>query len=139
MESQPLEWEQLLVSLRHGLPQPVREDVALDGSTMMIGGDPPEVIVRVTGSSLTVSEFAVEWPGPHDVVPSPVELGTLIWPLLPGVQAMRIVAALIAAARDLRRSTYTECRLCERSLPPEAMRDGEVCLRCAQSQPEPSR
>ena len=133
MESQPLEWEELLASLRHGLPQPVREEVSADGSTILIGGDPGEVVVRLTIASLTVLEYAVEWQGPHDSVVAPVELGTLRWPELPGVQAMRAVDALVAAARDLRRSKYTTCRLCERPHPPEAMHDDEVCQRCAQA------
>ena len=138
MESQPLEWEELLTSVRHGLPQPVREETALDGSTVIIGGDPAEVVVRLTGTSLTVSEYALEWPGPLDAVPAPVKLGSLRWPRLPGVLALRVIDALVAAARDLRRSTYAMCLSCDRLQPPEAMQDDEVCRECARAHPEPS-
>ncbi len=135
MESRPLEWEELLVSVGHELPQPVREETVSDGSTIMVGGDPAEVVVRLTGSSLTVSEYSVEGPGPLDAVPAPVKLGTLHWPRLPGVLALRVIAVLVAAARDLRRSTYVTCIVCERLQPPEAMHDDETCRSCAQTHP----
>lgn len=132
MESEPLQWETLVASLVHELPQPVKRETALDGATVFVGGDPGEVVVRLTDSSLTVSEFAVGWDGPQTPVTQPVELGRLQWQWLPGVEAMHVLRALIDAARHSRRSKYRQCRMCEQVNPPEWMDDEEVCHSCAE-------
>lgn len=132
MDSEPLAWEALVASLTHELPQPVKQETALDGATLFVGGDPGEVVVRLTDDVLTVSEFAVEWQGPSMPVTRPIELGRFHWAWLPGVEAMRVLLALIEAARQSRRLKYRLCRICERAKPPEAMHDSEVCQTCAE-------
>jgi hypothetical protein len=129
-----LAWEALVASLAHELPQPVKQETALDGATVFVGGDPGEVVVRLTDAVLTVSEFAVEWPGPHTPVTRPIELGRVHWPWLPGVEAMRVLLVLIEAARQSRLSKYRRCGMCEQVRPPEWMYDGEVCQTCAEGQ-----
>jgi hypothetical protein len=94
VESEPLAWEALVASLVHELPQPVKHETALDGATVFVGGDPGEVVVRLTDAVLTVSEFAVEWQGPHTPVTRPIELGRVHWQWLPGVDTMRVLLAL---------------------------------------------
>ena len=81
---------------------------------------------------LTVLEYAVEWEGPHHPVTRPITLGTVNWKQLPGVDTIRVLEALINAARESRRSKYRPCRICEETKPPEGMHDEEVCQRCAE-------
>jgi hypothetical protein len=130
MESEPLEWEELVASLTHELPQPVRGELAPDGATVYIGGEPPEVVVRLPEASLSVSEFAVDWRGPHESVVRPVKLGAIRWRRLPGVEAVRLMDSLIRAARDRRRSAYRPCHVCEQPTPPELMQDDDTCQSC---------
>ena len=104
MDSEPLAWEALVASLVHELPQPVKQETALDGATVFVGGDPGEVVVRLTDDVLTVSEFAVEWQGPRTLVARPIELGRFYWAWLPGVETMRVLLVLIEAARQSRRA-----------------------------------
>ena len=132
MDSEPLAWEALVTSLVHELPQPVKHETALDGATVFVGGDPGEVVVRLTDDVLTVSEFAVEWQGPRTPVTRPIELGRLHWPWLPGVEAMRVLLVLIEAARQSRRSKYRPCLICEQARPPEMMTDEDVCQTCTE-------
>jgi hypothetical protein len=134
MESEPLAWHALVASLAHELPQPVTHETALDGATLFVGGDPGEVVVRLTDDVLTVSEFAVEWQGPHTPVTRPVELGRVHWAWLPGVEAMSVLNALIEAARRSRRAKYRRCGACEQVKPPEWMHDEDVCQDCAEGQ-----
>ena len=132
MDSEPLEWEALLASLANELPQPVTQETALDGATVFVGGDPGEVVVRLTDAVLTVSEFAVEWMGPRTPVTRPVEIGRLRWDWLPGVETMRVLLALIEAARQSRRSKYRRCRICDQAKPPERLDRDDVCQDCAE-------
>jgi hypothetical protein len=62
---EPIDRGFLLRELRELLPVPVREATHLDGSLVMIGGDPGEIVVRVSGDKLTVSSVSVRWEGPH--------------------------------------------------------------------------
>jgi hypothetical protein len=127
-----LEWEELIVSLAHELPQPVAQETGLDGTTVLVGGEPGEVVVRATRSSVAVHEFAVEWQSPHEAVNRPILVGTLRWRRLDGVHALAVLRGLIAAARESRRARYRSCRLCESLKPPESMHDEDVCQACAQ-------
>ena len=72
-----LEWEALLTSIRHELPQPVHEEAVRDGSVVLVGGEPGEVVVRLTRSNATVSEYALSWAGPGDPMVRPVVFGTV--------------------------------------------------------------
>jgi hypothetical protein len=126
-----LEWEELLVSLTHALPQPVEEETALDGSTVLVGGDPGEVVVRVTASSVTVFEFAVRWEGPRSPVTRPIAFGRIRWRRFDSVRALQVLTALILEARESRRAKYVACLSCERLTAPEQMYDGDLCQACA--------
>ena len=130
-----LEWESLLVSVAHELPQPVQQETARDGSLVLIGGDPGEVIVRLTRSAVRVSEYAVEWQGPDDPVVCPIAFGTLHWRRMPEVHALSALQTLVRAARESRRAKYRTCAYCERDTPPEALHDEQVCYDCAQKHP----
>jgi hypothetical protein len=125
-----LEWEALLVSLRHELPQPVGEEAAGDGSVLLTGGDPAEVLVRLAGGAATVSEFAVTWSGPDDPVVRPVVFGTVHWRRMSEVHALSCLASLIRAARDARRAKCEPCAVCGRPTAPERLYDDGVCADC---------
>jgi hypothetical protein len=127
-----LEWEELLVSLTHELPQPVAQETGLDGVTVLVGGDPGEVVVHVTRSSVTVSEFAIEGDGPHHPVTRTILFGRIQWRRLDGVRALEILRALIFEARQSRHGKYRTCRYCEAVKPPESMHDEDVCQACAE-------
>jgi hypothetical protein len=127
-----LEWEGLLTSVTHGLPQPVEQETARDGSVVLVGGDPAEVVVRITRSAVSVSEYAVEWQGPHDAAVRPVAFGTLRWRRMPEVHALAALQTLLRAACESRRAKYRTCGYCERNTPPEALHDDQVCQECAQ-------
>lgn len=132
MLGSPLEWEGLLASIRAELPPPVEQETAADGSVIFVGGDPGEVVVRVSRSVVTVSEYAVEWEGPHEAVVRPFRMGSLSWRRFPEGPAVGIISSLVRAARELRLSRYRTCRFCERSVPPESQHTDDVCQPCAQ-------
>jgi hypothetical protein len=132
MPGERLEWESLLASIRAELPAPVEQEAAADGSVVFVGGQPGEVVVRLTKTAATVSEYAVEWEGPHEPVVRPVAFGTVRWRRMPEGQALSILATLIRAARESRLSKYGTCRFCERSVPPEQLHEEDVCQACAQ-------
>jgi hypothetical protein len=127
-----LEWEGLLTSVVHGLPQPVEQETVRDGSVVLVGGDPGEVIVRLTRSAVSVSEYAVEWQGPHNPVVCPIAFGTLHWRRMPEVHALAALQTLLRAARESRRGKYRACGYCEKNIPPEALYNDQVCQECAQ-------
>ena len=128
-----LEWEGLLTSVAHALPQPVEQETARDGSVVLVGGDPGEVVVRLTRSAASVSEYAVEWQGPHDPAVRPITFGVLRWRRMSEVDALAALQTLVRAARESRRSKFRTCGYCERSTPPEALHDDQVCQECAQN------
>ncbi len=132
MHGDPLEWESLLASVRAELPSPVEQESAADGSVVLVGGQPGEVIVRLTRSLATVSEYSVEWDGPHEAVVRPVSLGTVRWRRMTEGHALAILSTFIRAARESRLSKYRTCRFCERSVPPEQLHEEDVCQPCAQ-------
>jgi hypothetical protein len=125
-----LEWEALLTSVKHELPQPVAEEAVRDGSVVLVGGDPGEVVVRLTRSKASVSEYAVEWNGQNDLAVRPVLFGSVQWRRLPEIHALASLNALIRAARDARRATYRPCVRCDRLTAPERMFDDGVCVEC---------
>jgi hypothetical protein len=129
-----LEWESLLTSVAHELPQPVAEEAVRDGSIVLVGGDPAEVVVRLTRSMAAVSEYAVEWDGPQETVVRPILFGTLQWRRMPEVHALASLNTLIRAARDSRRSKYVVCARCERAMPPERMFEDGTCVDCEPSE-----
>jgi hypothetical protein len=125
-----LEWEALLTSVRHELPPPVVEEAARDGSVVLVGGDPGEVIVRLTRSAARVSEYAVEWTGPDELVVRPILFGSVQWRRMPEVHALAVVNGLIRAARDSRRARYEPCAVCARATAPERLFEDGTCVEC---------
>jgi hypothetical protein len=120
-----------IAAIRKLLPKPVRKVEDVDESTVLIAGNPGEVIVRVSESSLVVFEFAVEWAGPDKPEVREIPVASLAWPALPKAQALAAAAALIEAAKESRRSKYRKCRVCREMNPPEWLAGKDVCQACA--------
>ena len=57
----PERYEQLIAFLDSNLPSPVDRQEGADGSVQFTGGEPAEVVVSLTDTSVLVSEFAGVW------------------------------------------------------------------------------
>lgn len=126
----PPGWEDWLAFFAARLPEPVRRDQAGDDTVIFLGGDPAEVIVRLSPRSIDVGEFTVRRVSGHAIV-SPRWIGRLRWTRLGTDRAISAVEALVAAARENRRSRFRTCAVCERLTAPEHLRDDDVCQHCA--------
>ena len=118
-------YEPLLAFIAAQLPKPVRQVEEEDGTIVFTGGDPPEVVVRLTASSVVVSEYSVA---------QPIVIGSVKWPRVSEDGAMRVVRALMVAAREARRLKFSTCEMCARLLPPEWMHSADLCRGCADRQ-----
>ena len=128
-------FEQLIAFVGAQLPKPVEEQQTDDGSFIFIGGEPPEVIVQITESTVLVAAFVgVELPADtHRTEPQPV--GELHWRLLPETPLMNALSAMIKGAREARLSTYRACLECGEKKAPELMHTDDVCRECWDATP----
>lgn len=131
-ELNALDRNTLLQAIRTRLPKPVREESQHDGSLVLVGGDPGEVVVRVQGSKVAVAVFAVVWNGPHTPVVCPQSIGSLNWKRIPADWLTRDLHSLIESARELRRAKFGTCERCGKTTPPEWMHDDKTCQSCAE-------
>jgi hypothetical protein len=129
---EPIDRSFLLQELRALLGDPLREETQLDGSVVLVGGDPGEVIVRVRGSKVSVAVFSVRWEGPHTPVVRPRQLATLRWRRIPPSTLMMTLHHLVMAAREVRKEKYRRCERCGETNPPEWMHDETTCQTCAE-------
>ena len=130
----PERFEQLIAFVGAQLPTPVEEHQADDGSFIFSGGDPPEVIVQVTESTVLVAAFVGDREE-HDPLSDPRPVAELHWRLLPETAVMNALSALIKGARETRLATYRVCIDCGTKKAPEQMQTDEVCLECAEGGP----
>lgn len=124
-------YEQLLAFLGSQLPAPVHQHAEDDGDVRFVGGDPAEVVVVVTESSVVVSEFAGVWQTPFRFAEKPKPIGLLKWRRIPESALWTALSALIKGARDARLSRFQACRYCDRNTAPEYLNDAGVCQSCA--------
>ena len=127
----PERYEQLIAFLGSNLPGPVDRQEDEDGSIQFMGGDPPEVVVMLTPSSVVVSEFAGEWETPFKFSARPRRVGVLKWRRLPENALWAALSALLKGARDARLGTFQTCLYCGRRTAPEWLHDEGVCQSCA--------
>jgi hypothetical protein len=126
-------YEQLIAFLGAQLPQPVEEQTGADGGELVFtGGEPVEVVVYLTGTSVIVAEFAGRWESPCRFVPRPRKVGTLRWRRLPETVLQQALSALIKGARERRLATYQTCQSCGKHRPPEWLHGDAVCRACAE-------
>ena len=127
----PERYEQLIAFLDSNLPSPVDQQEAADGSVQFIGGEPAEVVVSLTETSVIVSEFSGIWETPFTFAARPRRVGVLKWRRLPETALFNALSALLKGAREARLSRFQPCRYCGRNTAPEWMHDDGVCQACA--------
>jgi hypothetical protein len=127
-------FEEWLAFLAAQLPDPVNQEEHPDGSVWFTGGEPGQVIARLTRSTITVFEFTVVRDGSRTPVVTPRRIGTVAWRRARNNEMVRAVSALIDAARQVRLAKFTVCVQCERPTPPEAMSDEDICQSCAEGE-----
>ncbi len=125
-------YEQLLAYIATHLPSPFVQEEFAD-TVVFTGGDPGEVVVQLTDTSVTVSEYAVRRDAGTAVI-RPRRVGTLRWRRLSSTALMRIVGDLIKGAREHRLARYRTCASCGARKPPEWMRTARLCHDCAARQ-----
>jgi hypothetical protein len=127
----PERYEQLIAFLDSNLPSPVDRQEAADGSVQFTSGEPAEVVVWLTDTSVLVSEFAGVWETAFTFAARPRRVGVLKWRRLPETALFNALSVLIKGAREARISRFQTCRYCARSTAPEWMHDNGVCQACA--------
>jgi hypothetical protein len=127
----PERYEQLIAFLGSNLPAPVDRQEDPDGSIRFIGGDPPEVVVVLTDSSLVVSQFSGVWESPFTFSAKPRRVGMVKWRRLPENALLNAIVALVKGAREARLATFETCQYCGQRTAPEWLDDEGVCQACA--------
>jgi len=127
----PERYEQLIAYLNSQLPGPVTQEVDDDGALQFVSGEPPEVVVVLTQTSVAVAQFAGVWETPFHLATKARRVGTLKWRRLPENALLAALDALIKGAREARRAAYRTCQYCGRSTAPEWMHDDSACQTCA--------
>jgi hypothetical protein len=127
----PERFEQLIAYLDSNLPSPVDRQEAADGVVQFIAGEPAEVVVSLTETSVIVSEFSGIWETPFTFAARPRRVGVLKWRRLPETALFNALSALLKGAREARLSRFQLCRYCGRNTAPEWMHDDGVCQACA--------
>lgn len=127
-------YEQLIAYLNSHLPAPVEELESDGGVRLFLGGEPVEVVARLTDASVTVSEFAGVWKSPFTFAARPRRVGVLNWRRLPENALLLALAALIKGAREMRLASYQPCQHCGQRTAPEYLRDRGFCQACTDRQ-----
>jgi hypothetical protein len=127
----PERYEQLIAFLGSNLPQPVERDEDSDGSIRFTGGDPPQVVVLLTHSTVVVAEFCGEWETPLTFLAKPRRVGSVKWRRLSESALFNALAALIKGAREARLASFQTCQYCSQRTAPEWLHDEGVCQSCA--------
>jgi hypothetical protein len=129
---EPIERDDLMRELRELLGSPIREETQLDGIIVIVGGDPGEVVVRVSGNKVSVALFRVVWDRPYSPVIRPIPFATMNWRRVPESTLLSTLRRIIVSAREIRTSTYRRCEQCGENKPPEWMHDEKTCQSCAE-------
>jgi hypothetical protein len=127
----PERYEQLIAYLGSNLPAPVERLEEEDGAIRFTGGDPPEVVVVLTDSSVTVAEFSGEWETPLVFRAKPRRVGLVKWRRLPENALLAAISALVKGAREARMASFQTCQYCGQRTAPEWLHDENVCESCA--------
>jgi hypothetical protein len=126
----PERYEQLIAFLDTNLSSPVHRQEAADGTMQFIGGEPADVVVSLTETSVIVAEFAGVWETPLTFSAKPKRVGVLKWRRLPETALFNALQVLIKGARESRLSRFRVCQYCGRSTAPEWMHDEAACQAC---------
>jgi hypothetical protein len=127
----PERYEQLIAFLDTNLSAPVDRHETADGTVQFVGGEPADVVVALTQTSVIVSEFAGVWETPFTFSAKPRRVGVIKWRRLAETALFNALQVLIKGAREARLSRFRACRHCGHSTAPEWMHDDLVCQACA--------
>jgi hypothetical protein len=127
----PERYEQLIAFLGSNLPTPVERHEDVDGSIRFTGGDPPEVVVVLTESSVVVSQFSGVWESAFTFAAKPRRVGVVKWRRLPENALLSAIGALVKGAREARLASFETCQYCGQRTAPEWLHDEGVCQACA--------
>lgn len=127
----PERYEQLIAFFGSNLPSPVERHEDADGSIRFTGGDPPEVVVVLTETSVVVSQFSGVWESPFTFSAKPRRVGIVKWRRLPENALLAAISALVKGAREGRQATFQTCQYCGQRTAPEWLHDEGVCQACA--------
>jgi hypothetical protein len=127
----PERYEQVIAFLTSNLPAPVDRRELPDGCVQFIAGEPAEVVVVLSATSVIVSEFSGIWETPFTFVAKPRRVGVLKWRRLPETALWNALGALIKGAREARLSHFQTCVYCGRRTAPEWLHYAGVCQACA--------
>jgi hypothetical protein len=125
-------YEPLLAFIEAQLSQPVERQETEDGTLAFTGGDPPEVIVRLTPRSVVVAEYSLRWQGPYTAVVKPIQIGSVRWGRGSEGDVMRAVGALITVARNIRLSKFRPARFAGSGTVPSSCTPTGICQGCAE-------
>ena len=126
-------YEQLIAFLNTHLPSPVEQEER-DGILVFSGGEPCEVIVRLSHSTVIIEEYGAHWATPYRLVERPRRVGVVNWRRLPEGTLMSVIGQLIKGARDMRLSRFRPCRFCGTSNPPEWQQADDICQACSDTE-----
>jgi hypothetical protein len=96
----------------------------------VVGGTPPEVVVRISSRTLYVFEFVDGRSGADGLTLRHNQVGRVDWSRLPREVALVLTGSLIDLARQSRRARLSACRSGAGHVAPEDSRTGSVCLPC---------
>jgi hypothetical protein len=132
-------FEQLIAFIESHLPPPVEEGSRTGGGIVFTAGDPPEVVVELTASSVIVSEFAGVGDQPDALAARPRRVGAVNWKRLPETPLLNAISQLIRGAAEMRRARYRMCHICGELNPPEWMHGDDVCHKCNERELGPAQ
>jgi hypothetical protein len=124
-------YEQLIAYLNSNLPSPVEEVETDRGVRQFFGGNPVEVVARLTETSIVISEYSGVWETPFAFRAKTRRVGVLDWRRLPENALLAALAALIKGAREQRLTSFQPCQECGQRTAPEFLDDTGVCDACA--------
>jgi hypothetical protein len=137
--NEPERYEQLIAFLDNNLPSPVERLENADGSLQFTGGDPQEVVVLLTETSVVVAAFSAVRDTPYTLTPRPRRVGSLKWRRLPESPMFAALTSMIKGAREARVAGFRKCERCGRITAPEWMHDERSCASCAELEQEHRR
>lgn len=119
--------EQIKGLLLELLPQPISSGKEL------IAGDPPEIIAKLTDEGFIIAPYKAKWTNPYTLKPIVPNAALMSWNRLPEQteQLRAFLSQKIKATQHARKTTFTECKSCHKSTPPELMHDGNTCQACS--------
>jgi hypothetical protein len=121
------EWRGLIAQL---MPEPVVHASSSEENAWIVGGAPPEVIVRVSPRALSVFEFVDGGSAADGPTLRHNQVGRVDWSRLPREVALVLTGSLIDLARQSRRSRISLCRSCSATAAAEDLQTGSVCRHC---------